>query len=188
MRNIKLLGVAAIAIAALTASVGAGSAPAAELYSTGVTVNAGTTIYASLDIPADGAILTTTDGLTIVDTCNESEFEGTVNGYFGGDVAITISSLEWGGCKYTTDTLTKGFLTINSSGTVKGNGSVVTVNIGVTCRYGTGTGTTLATLSTAKLSIVAVINEQEPKQFLCPDTTKWIAGYVISSPHDLTVK
>lgn len=188
MRNMKTLGVAAIAAAALAASVGASAASAAELYSTGSTVNAGTTIYATLEPLVDGAMLTTTDGLTIVDTCNESEVEGTVNGYFGGDVAITIFSLEWGGCKFTTDTLTDGFLTISASGTVSGNGTVVTVNTGVTCRYGTGGGTTLGTLTTGKLGLNAIINEQAPKQFLCPDTTRWVASYVVHSPHDLTVK
>jgi opacity protein-like surface antigen len=187
MKYVKMLGLAAVAAAALMAFIGAGTASAAELYSTGVTVNAGTKIEGSLE-SGTTATLSTTDGKTIVDTCTGSSVNGTVNAYTGGDVTGAISSLTWSGCSVTTDTLTNGNLSINASGTVSGNGSVVTVNTGVTCRYGTGAGTALGTLTTGKLAINAVINEQEPKAFLCPDTTKWVANYTVTSPHDLTVK
>ena len=73
-------------------------------------------------------------------------------------------------------------------GSVSGSGSVVTINIGVSCRYGTGTGSTLGTLNTGRLLINEVINEQPPKTFLCPDTTRWVASYTFTSPHDLTVE
>jgi hypothetical protein len=187
MKYVKMLGLAAVAAAALMAFVGAGTASATELYSTGTTVNAGTVLKGSLE-PETTATLSTTDESSIVDTCTGSTLEGPVDTYTGGDATGTITTLGWSGCSFTTDTLTSGSLSINSSGTVSGKGSVVTVNIGVSCRYGTGEGTTLGTLNTGTVSINAVINEQAPKQFLCPDTTKWVAKYLVTSPHDLTAK
>jgi len=89
----------------------------------------------------------------------------------------------------TTDTLTPGSLSIAATGLVTGAGSVWTTNFGgVSCRYGTGGGTSLGTLTTGKLVVNAVINEQEPKSFICPDTTKMVANYTVTSPHDLTVE
>jgi hypothetical protein len=186
MTYIKLLGLASIAALSVMAA-SAASASAAELYSTGVTVNAGTKIELSLESGTTGTF-STTDGKTILDTCTGSSGSGTINSYTGGDVTGAISSLGWSGCSVTTDTLTNGSLSVNASGTVSGSGTVVTVNTGVTCRYGTGTGTTLGTGTTGKLAINAVINEQEPKAFLCPDTTKMVANYTVTSPHDMTVK
>ena len=164
-----------------------GGEPGAELYSTGETVKANTAIKASLE-SGTSALQATTDGKTIVNTCSGIAIEGTVSSYVGETISIPISSLGWSGCSFTTHTLSKGTLNINAADTVTGVGSLVTHDIGVSCRYGTGTGTHLGTLNTGKLVINAVINEQEPKQFLCPDTTKWAANFVFTSPHDLTVK
>lgn len=168
-------------------NVGSGEKAGAELYSTGETVKAKTVIKASLESGTTAA-QTTTDGASLVDTCTGSSAEGEVNPYVSETSSVSINSLTWSGCTFTTDTLTNGTLSFNSAGTVTGAGSVVTVYIGVTCRYGTGTGTHLGTLNTGKLAINAVINEQEPKNFLCPDTTKWVANYAFTSPHDLTAK
>ena len=190
MKYIKMLGLAAVAAAALMAFMGAGTASAAKtLTSTGVAQSAPVTIHAELDevegkVPP--AVLSTTDGSSIVDECAGSTVEGATT---NSETPITghINVLNWSGCSFTTDTLTKGDLTIDENGTVTGAGSVVTVNIGVSCRYGTGEGTHLGTLTTGTLTINAVINEQAPKQFLCPDTTRWVAKYKVTSPHDLNI-
>lgn len=185
MKHVKSPGLAAMAAMALMV-FGAGSASAAELYSTGVTVNAGTNVVGSLE--SGTSTLTTTDGKTIVDTCTGSSVNGTVNAYTGGDATVAISALTWTGCSVKTETLTNGALGVSSLGTVTGTGSVVTVGFGgVSCRYGTGTGTHLGSMGEAKLAFNAVVNEQEPKSFLCPDTTKWVANYTLTSPHALTV-
>jgi hypothetical protein len=185
MKYVKMLGLAAVAAAALMAFMGAGTASAAKtLTSTGTPLSAPVTISAESGV----AILSTTDGSSIVDECEKGTVEGTTT---NSDTPITghINSLTWDNCSFTTDTLAggNGDLTIDEAGTVTGAGSVVTVNIGVSCRYGTGTGTHLGNLETGKLNINAVIKEQEPKQFLCPDTTKWVANYTITSPHDLNL-
>jgi hypothetical protein len=184
MKHLKMLGLAAMAAMALMA-FGAGSASASELYSTGTTVPAGTVLHATLE--GGSAVLSTTDGKTLVDTCTTSTVAGKVSYPAGGDASGAISSLLWGGCTVTTHTLTNGSLSINSVGTVTGAGSVVTVNFGgVSCRYGTGAGTDLGKLTTGTIAINAVINEQAPTSFICPDTTKWVANYSVTSPHDLS--
>jgi hypothetical protein len=185
MKHLKMLGLATMAATALMA-FGAGSASAeSHLYSTGVQVGANSILDATLD--SGTATLSTTDGKTLVDTCTSSTVAAPIYYPAGGDATGSIASLTWGGCSVTTDTLFNGSLSISSSGAVTGKGSVVTVNFGgVSCRYGTGTGTGLGTLTTGRLAIKAVVNEQEPKSFICPDTTKWVAEYLVLSPHDLS--
>ena len=106
-------------------------------------------------------------------------------------VSRPIEALGWSGCSFTTDTLTNGSLEISKSGTVSGKGSVVTVNLGVSCRYGTGTGTTLGTATgttdTSKHAEID-INAKEPKQFLCPGYHRWKATYIVTSPTGLNAK
>jgi hypothetical protein len=185
MKYVKMLGLAAMAAMALMA-FGAGSASAATLYSTGVPVPAGTTVHAELEA-GDEAIQANTPLSMIVEHCAASTVKGVTSNTSGTTVTGNISTLQWGVCHSTTDTLTNGTLHVDSSGTVTGSGSVVTVNFGgVSCRYGTGAGTHLGTLKTGKLAINAVINEQAPTSFICPDTTRWAAHYVVTSPHDLT--
>lgn len=184
-----MLGLSVLPAAALMAFVGAGTASAANLYSTGIKVNAGTSLHATL-ASGTSALLSTTDGTSIIDTCPASTVEGEVDSTGGGEVTSAIDTLSWSAsCSATTDTLTNGTLHVNSTGEVRGTGSVVTVNIGVSCRYGTGLGTHLGTLNTGKLAINAVIDEQPnaegKKLFLCPDTTKWVANYTITTPHDV---
>jgi len=183
MKYVKVLGLAATAAMALMA-FGAGTASATMLYSTGVTLPAGTQVHATMT----GTFhVTTTDEKTLMTTCTSGTIVGSLAYPGGGSPVINISGKTWGGCTSTTDTLTNGSLSISSSGTVTGSSTVITKNFGgVSCRYGYGGGTHLGTLGTGSLSINAVINEQEPKSFICPDTTRWVATYIITSPHDLT--
>ena len=186
MKHVKMLSLTAIAAAALMAFVGASTASTANLYSTGVKLPLGTSIHATLQAGST-AILSTTDGSSIFNTCSASTVEGEVDSTGGATVTGNIDALTWGPtCSVTTDTLTNGTLHVDSAGTVRGTGSVVTWNIGVSCRYGTGGGTILGTLNTGKHAINAVINEQEPKAFLCADTTRLTASYTVTAPHDLT--
>jgi hypothetical protein len=184
MRYLKGLAATAIAAGALLSS-GAASVTAAELYSTGVTVNAGTMLHLS------GSLLTkrTTDGNNLIGECSVGTVEGTTMNTAGTTVTVEVTALSWEGCTTTTDTLANGRLHIDAAGTVTGTSSVFTDAFGgVSCRYGTGAGTALGTLKTGKLAINAVINEQAPTSFICPDTTKWVANYSVTSPHDLTVE
>jgi hypothetical protein len=183
MKHLKMLGIAVMAVM----TFGAGSASAAShLYSTGVQVAAGTELHASLE-NGTSSVASTTDGKTLATTCSSSTIAGKGEYPAGGDARVSISRLTWGGCTITTDTIANGVLNINSAGTVIGAGTTITkLWGGVTCRYTTGTGTHLGTLNTGRLSINAILLEEAPTSFICPDTIKWVANYTVTSPHDLS--
>jgi hypothetical protein len=200
MKYLKMLGLAAIAAMGLMAFLGAGSASATVLCTTTDTPDcsvgwdypANTTIDASLNGTA-----TLEAGSTKLDTCTG----GTVHGFTSntGSTTTTVSGsideLTWTGCTNTTDTLTNGSLEIHwisgtHDGTVTGKGSEVTVNtLGVTCTYGTGSGTDLGTLESGtepKLKISTTV----PKiagSFICPSNASWTAEYIITEPHALYI-
>ncbi|MGN6275722.1 MAG: DUF6531 domain-containing protein, partial [Solirubrobacterales bacterium] len=63
------------------------------------------------------------------------------------------------------------------------------VIFGVSCTYGTGTGTTLGTLKGGEEPLLS-ISASVPKTaggFLCPSTATWSAEYVVTEPHALFV-
>jgi hypothetical protein len=198
MKHLKMLGLAAMAIAALSAFTAA-SASATELYNGATTLKSGTTISASL---AETAQLTTTGG-TVLDTCASGSITGVTTNTGAAGVAVVGSvkaeDLKWTNCTKTTDTLEGGTLEIaytsGLNGTVTGKGFKVTVvmsaEFGGTCSYTVGTGgTTLGTLvgsttGNATLAINAVVNGASGNSFLCPSDTKWVAKYAVTSPSPL---
>jgi hypothetical protein len=184
MRYLKMLGLAAISAAALMA-FGVGSASATTLYSTGVPISAGTTLHMTLE---SGSITTsTTDGKILVDTCTATTVDGKTTNTSGTTVTMEIESLKLEGCTVKTLNLLPGTLHIDSAGTMTGSGQLITVNFGgVSCRYGYGSSTHLGIVNTGTIATNTVINEQEPKSFICPDTTKWVASYFVTTPHDVT--
>jgi hypothetical protein len=192
-RRVCMLGVLAIA---MWAFAGAGSAGATELFAGKETLKAGATIHASL---TGSTTLESTDG-TLVDTCTGGGLEGATSntGGEGQAVGLEVVSLTWSGCSFTTDTLATGNLSIKWSsglnGTVSGAGMTWTVKYAVSCRYGTGAGTTLGTITGtsetskhATIDINAVLSEQEPKSAFCPDSTRWKATYAVTSPTGLNI-
>jgi len=198
MKHLKMLGLAAMALAALFAFTAA-SASATELYNGATTLKSGTTISASL---SDTASLTTTGG-TVLDTCTGGGVTGKTTNTGGAGVAVTgsveKSGVTWTGCTKTTDTLEGGtqewFFTSGTEATVVGKGFKVTVEMvaefGGTCSYTLGTGgTTLGTLkgsttSNATLAVNAVVNGASGNSFLCPSDTKWVANYKVTTPSTL---
>lgn len=174
----------------------AGIATATELFQGSETLKAGTTIHASL---TGSTTLESTDG-TLVDTCTGGGLEGatTNTGGEGEAVGLEVVSLTWSGCSFTTDTLSNGSLSISQTGgldgTVSGAGTTWTVKYAVSCRYGTGAGTTLGTVTGtsdtgkhATIDINATLSEQEPKSAFCPDSVAWKASYTVTSPTGLNV-
>jgi hypothetical protein len=200
MKHVKMLGRAAIMVAALCALTAA-SASATELYSGATTLKSGTTISASL---SGTATLTTTGG-TVLATCTGGGVSGKSTNTGGAGVAVTgsveKSGVTWTGCTKTTDTLEGGtqewYFTSGTEASVVGKGFKVTVEMvaefGGTCSYTLGTsGTTLGTLkgsttSNATLAVNAVVNGASGNSFLCPADTKWVANYTVTSPKPLHV-
>jgi hypothetical protein len=203
MKYLKMLGLAAVAAMALMAVVGATTASATQLdkvtASGNVPLVVGDEIKATLE-PGTSINLTDTAGNPI-DTCKESTVSGKVTNAGSSTTTVVgkIETLDWGMCTQNpTQTLTLGELEIHTiagtdNGTVTGKNSVVTISVfGVSCRYGTGGGTDIGTLtgttsasSHATMDINANLNEQEPKQFLCPDTGKWMGSYIVTTPTGL---
>ncbi|HEX5594127.1 MAG TPA: hypothetical protein VFX35_12365 [Solirubrobacterales bacterium] len=198
MKHVKIPALVGMAIAALMA-LAAAPASATEIYSGATTLKSGTAISASL---SGTASLTTTGG-TALDTCTGGGVTGiTTNdgGASGVSVAGTVekSYVTWTGCTKKTQTLEGGTLEINwkegLNGTVTGKGFKVTVEMiaefGGTCSYTLGAGKGLGTLvgsttSNATLAINAVVTGASGNSFLCPEDTKWVANYKVTSPSPL---
>lgn len=188
-----MLGLAAVTALSLMAFVGAGTASATTLstdaagtfyYSVGteilLSLKAGTS--ATFDMTAGGEIA----------TCAETTIKGAVGTATGTWVRGNISVWIAGGCKQTSDITTLGSLEVMKTGEDKaevvGRGSTVTIQLfGLTCAYGTGEGTKLGTITggeASELLINAVIQKLEGPIF-CPNTGRWTATYVVTTPHAL---
>jgi hypothetical protein len=193
MKHLRMLGLAAIAALGLMAFVGAGTASATTLSTDAagtVKYGVGTEIHSTLK-SGTSAILETTEGTTIA-TCTTSTVRAAIGVATGVWVSGAINVLNFGGCSQVTVVVARGTLEITKgagdAGTVVGKGSEVTLELfGVSCIYGTGTGTTLGTIAGGKESELAV-NAVLPKisgGFLCPATGRWTATYIVTAPHAL---
>jgi len=207
MKYVKLLGLAAVAAAALMAFVGAGTASATVLCktntipcgATGWTYGAGTEIHATQE---ETGILEDTNNNELV-TCTESTLLATTlnHGSASETVRAAVTKLTFGGCTATVKVVTLGELEIHhiegsgTDGTLTAKNSKVTVSIfGVSCTYGAGNGIDLGTLthstsdtSKATVDINAVVAKVEGG-FLCPATARWTAHYIITEPVPLYIK
>jgi hypothetical protein len=191
MKYLKMLGLAAVAAAALMAFVGAGTASATTLYVGGVAQNKAVTIEATL-AAGSSAILKDEFGTT-TDTCTVSVVKGTTNVFTGASVSGPVSSLTFSSCTHTTTVIANGSLTVTSTGghngSVSSSGAEVTVQstfFGASAVCKTGAGTTIGTLTgsttgNATIDINAKIN--------CGilGTSSWTGTYTATSPTKLSV-
>jgi len=190
MEQLKMLGLVAIAALGLMACMGVSAASATTLCTTtsGSCYAAGTEFHASLET-GTSATLTDTSGNTIA-TCTGSTAKGSIGTATGTWVSGNGSSLTWEGCSQTTDTVNTGsgeiMQTSGDNGEVVSKSSNVTLSIfGVSCTYGTGTGTTLGTATGGEAPTIK-ITATIPKTaggFLCPSTGIFHASYILTSPH-----
>lgn len=183
-----------MAIAILLLAASAEIASATELWSGGTTLAAGTKVTSSL-ATGTSAVLTDTSGNPI-DTCNESTVSY-VTQQSKAEVISGSATMTYGGCTQTTTMINSGKFTgkwipFTNSATVFWDEKVTTVNVfGVSCAYGTSSagrhvGTqTGAYIGRARTHWNGITEEIAPKQFLCPDTAKMVAEYVVTSPEPL---
>lgn len=205
MRYLKMLGLAAVAAAALTVILGANSASAAVLCSTtadpcpaGQTWPAGLTLDWS--IPSGGSVLQTdTEGGTL-DTCTTSTMNWVITNPGGSTSTVTGTDEEttFSGCTFPTKTLKLGKWEIHkiagtSNGTVTSDEvtetTINTVFFG-SCIYGVTPGTDLGTITEGKpaiLHINAVTEKFTGSNFACPETDRWTATYTLTSPANTTL-
>jgi hypothetical protein len=194
MKYIKMLGLAAVAAAALTAFVGASTASATTLTDENGAVGVGRTIHAN----NEGVVRLTTTFKNI--ECNTSTVSGEVTNAGGAGVPVSgsINSLTFEGCNCTVNVISKGNLSINGT-TVSSNGAEVTASCStifgnVHCIYVTEAGTTLGTLTTSSVTGgTATLDIEEnniPRlttNILCAEKANWDAKYVVDNPDVLNV-
>jgi hypothetical protein len=148
------------------------------------------------------AKLTTTEGSTL-DTCTASTVSGSLTSNPTGSTTSTgtISAITWGTastpCTVTTDTIKPGALWVHAetggSGTVTADATIeVTVNVFSSCNYGVNSGTHLGTISegtgTGAVFAANAVAKKLAGGFLCPETTKWVAEYVLAKPSNTTMR
>ena len=205
MKYMKMLGLAAIAAAALMAFVGAGTASATTLTAPhGTLVPVGTVITAE----AESKVVLDPPFGTI--ECSKSHVEGKVTDAGSATTTVkgSISTLSFSECNATVHVLKTGTLEIhtdpenqpaNGNGTLTSSGTEVTVEFfGTHCIFatsntdiGTVTGYTNAvTVSKehATFDISAIIPRTAGRSgAFCGSTAAWTGAYTITTPKKLTV-
>lgn len=200
MKYVKMLGLAAIAAAALMAFVGASSASATTLTSPAGTVYAG-----KIKAVSETEKPTLTGGFKNVE-CENSEVAGEVKnkGSETETVSGPVNTLTFtGNCTCKVVVLENGTLEIHTiagthNGTLTSTGAKVTVNCENTifgtvhCIYVTN-ATDLGTLTgssttggTATMDITAEI-PRESTNVLCAEEAVWHAKYLVTEPDFLDV-
>jgi hypothetical protein len=197
MKYVKMLGLAAVAAAALMAFVGAGTASATvlckEAKTSGCTNDyaSGTSIEATLEGSAELVA-----GGFIEDTCTGSTIKGKTSSTGGASSTVggSASALTWSNCSLTTTTSKLGTLEIHhitgtDNGTLTASGFEVTIaQIFGNCVYKSGTGNDLGTLkggAPATISISTTVTGGGA--FGCPSTATWTAAYTVTSPNPLYI-
>jgi hypothetical protein len=195
MKSLRALLFASAALG-LMALVGTGTASATTLF-TGSNLTssykAGTEIHLSLTM-GKSLVQTDSSGNTLI-ICTGSTIAGKTSNETGTNVSISITSLTFGDCTTTFDTLANGSLEIEkigpNEGKVVGKGWQVTYSIfGTSCTYGPGPGTTLGTVtggSAPVLNMNAVALTKVAGGFLCPSSAGWDASYTFTTPHALYI-
>jgi hypothetical protein len=186
MKHLKMLGLFAMAAAALMAFAGSASAQT-------FTAPTGTEYTGSISASLEGSALLKAGFAEI--TCTEGVVGGSITTNNNTHASGSISTVHFSSCKegQTVDTLVEtGTLTINkSTHVVTGTGVKVTTAVGgVSCTYGLGeTSNTLGTAANTVVEgvdrVTLAINAKLPKEgggFLCASPATWTANYVVTTP------
>lgn len=211
MKYVKIMGLAAIAAAALMAFIGASTASASmgvlckNNTSTEMCTEpygVGQMIHAQLQA---GATATLKSGTLTIDTCKKSTVTADITraGSTTETGTAEITSLTWEECSCPTTTIRNGGLLVNhtpgtDNGELYGENVEVTLEgcLGFHCIYGTGAGpTTLGKVTGGTPAIFeanATINRQAGGRSgaFCPENGVWTTAggaYEITEPNPLYV-
>jgi hypothetical protein len=206
MKYVKILGLAAVAAAALMAFVGAGTASATVLCSVTQTPCGAANIWpvgTVIDLSSEGTTKHKETGASgeTLDTCKSSTIKGsTLNtGGSGVPVSISISTLDWNECTWTTTTIENGGLSVEgpltgtSHGTVKVNARFrVTISIPFfgSCVYGAEAGTSIGTITEGKPATFdgnAIFRRLSGSSITCPETSNWSGSFTVTEPKETTL-
>jgi len=203
MKYLKMLGLAAVAAAALMAIAGAGTASATVLcHSTATPCSQkwGVGTEPRFTVRPGGAGIWTTTSGTVFARCPEGEIKGVITNAGSANetvkTSVGASGLTWPGVEGCIKTITVegGTLEIHAitgtdNGTVTVSGFKLTIyneGLGGTCTYGFGIGEHLGVLTgngsgNAVLDINTVFLKKEGS-FLCPESLKWTEEFQQVSP------
>ena len=182
MKYVKMLGLLAVAAAALMAF--AGSASATILTSPEGSTYTGEIVATSTNSELDGAFVTV--------KCGHSEAKGSVENHGGERVSGPITTLTFTTCNYHTTVENKGTLEVDTNGTVYSKEAKVTINTSVgSCTFTTAaSGTDVGTLSQGKGASLNINSAKIPRtagNFLCGSSGTWTGSYDLVTPNDLWV-
>ena len=191
MKYAKMLGLLAVAAAALMAFAGVASA-------TILTSPAGTTYTSTIKAESEGSTTLHNSSLGISVTCTASTVEGKVESHGAASTAGgKISSLTFTGCGTNDVSVAKaGSLEIHSLGSGKGTltstGAEITINstsIGISCTYTTnGTDIGVVTGGTpAKLAIASSTITRTGDSVFCGSSGLWTGNYKVTTPSTLLI-
>jgi hypothetical protein len=202
MKYLKMLGLAAILAMAFSAYLGAGSASATVLCTTKVAPCgvgwdevAGTIIEASL---VGSATLEDTSN-KVLDTClaGTDKWEVTNTGGAGKKVGRKTIEITFGNCTGPAKAVALGteedeYIEGTNDGTETDKGTEITITTsGISCTYGTGTGTDIGTWNGGESEEDALeINAALTKTaggFLCATSAKWTANFRITKPKNISI-
>jgi len=192
MQFVKVIGLAAVAAAALMAFAGAGTASATVVCSTNTNPctskwPVGTKL--SFSLKESSAKLVTTDEKTTLDTCTASTAEGEVSNAGSSTTTVTgpVTSVTAGGCTFPTSSTQLSKLEAHvgtaPNGTLTADGEFrVTFNSVLfgSCVYGVSAGASLGTVTggaAATFTANAVAKKSTGSEAACPETSKWTAKY-----------
>ena len=183
MKYVKMLGLLAVAAAALMAFAGTASA---TLTGNGATMAKGDSIEAT----AGTTYLT---GTWSDVNCTHSAVKGEVTKNETKSAEGKVNSLSFSGCNYAVTVKKTGELVLEGT-TLISKGAEIRVHTSVgECIFTTGTGVTSGTVedsnntgSTAKLNIN---NSKIPASggFFCGATGEWEGSYTVSNPDSLVI-
>ncbi len=202
MKYLKMLGLAAVAAAALMAFAGAGTASADEICTEKANAEnmcpTGKLIEKIEGSLTGSAKLENTKGETL-DTCTSGTVKITnINAAHGnktGTASVTgdvpPEDITWGSagtpCTFPTVTI-KGGTTdatpaTGGGTTVTATEAQVTINTVLfgSCVYGVGTGIDLGTVAQGGNTLAINTAVTKISGFACPETTKWVATYNITN-------
>lgn len=198
MKYLKMLGLAAVAAAALMAIVGVGTASATVLCHTTSTPCAekwglGTTVEFTVK-PGTSGVWSRTNG-EVVATCPEGEIKGNIakagSETSTVEIPVEASHFVWKSC-IETNTLEGGSLEVHTipgtdNGTVTARGfKFTTVVAGINCVYGFAEAGSLGTLTASETgSSVLDINTffiKREGSILCPSNLTWTEQFTQTAP------
>ena len=199
MKYLKMLGLVAVAAAALMAFVGAGMASATVICQNNLNTEKcsapypiGTKGKASL---TESLKAVTTEG-TVLDTCAGSVVESTLENAGSATTTVKsgVSTITWSSCTVTTTTLSGGFAELHhiagtDNGTLTTFNTRVTINTGLfgSCVFTSGNGTDVGTTVGGNPGSLTLNTTFTKESGFCPNTIRITGKYIATEPKNAWV-